>query len=69
MDIISPELGIVFWTILLVLVLVLLLIALINILMNRFNGNDKLIWVLIVLLLPFFGSITYFVIGRSNRIK
>ena len=43
--------------------------ALISNLKNRFNDNDKLIWVLIVLLLPILGSILYFIIGRHQRLN
>ncbi|MFL1011786.1 PLD nuclease N-terminal domain-containing protein [Flavisericum labens] len=43
--------------------------ALINILKNQFNSNDKMIWVLVVLFLPFFGPILYFIIGRPKRLK
>ncbi|MFL0683785.1 MAG: PLDc N-terminal domain-containing protein [Algoriphagus aquaeductus] len=36
---------------------------------SRFaNQNDKLIWILIVLLLPFLGTILWFVIGRGKRV-
>lgn len=36
---------------------------------SRFaNPNDKLIWILIVLLLPFLGTILWFVIGRGKRL-
>ena len=36
---------------------------------SRFaNPNDKLIWILIVLLLPFLGTILWFVIGRGKRV-
>ncbi len=44
-------------------------LALISIVRNEFKGNDKLIWVIIVLLLPFLGSILYFLIGRSKKIN
>ncbi|MGV8091392.1 MAG: PLDc N-terminal domain-containing protein [Mangrovibacterium sp.] len=43
--------------------------ALISILSNSFPGNDKLVWVIVVLFLPVFGSILYFLIGRNKRIK
>lgn len=63
---ISPqELLIVFFTISLILILPVL--ALISILRNEFSGNDKLIWVLVVIFLPFLGSILYFLIGRSKK--
>ena len=45
------------------------LLALISALMNDFPGNEKVIWVLIIIFLPFLGSVLYFLIGRSNRIS
>lgn len=46
------------------------IIALIGIVKNDFPGsNDKLIWILITLLLPFFGPLLYFVFGRPKRLK
>jgi hypothetical protein len=45
------------------------LIALINILSGKFEQNDKLIWVLIILLLPILGSILYFTIGTRSKIS
>lgn len=45
------------------------LIALINVLSNQFTSNDKLIWVLLIIFLPFLGALLYFMIGRSKRIK
>ena len=36
---------------------------------SRFaNSIDKLIWILIVLLLPLLGTILWFAIGRNKRI-
>ena len=49
-------------------VLLLPLMALIDILRNDFKGsNDKVIWVLVVLFVPFLGSLLYFLIGRNQR--
>ena len=45
------------------------LLALISALMNDFRGNDKIIWVLIIIFLPFLGSLLYFLIGRDRRIN
>ncbi|HPB34898.1 MAG: PLDc N-terminal domain-containing protein [Bacteroidales bacterium] len=50
-------------------VIILPLIALIDILRCQFYGNDKLLWVIIVLLFPFFGSILYFIIGSRNKVN
>ena len=45
------------------------LLALISVLMNDFQGNEKIVWVLIVIFLPFLGSLLYFLIGRDKRIN
>jgi len=49
-------------------VILLPLLALISVLMNDFRGNDKIMWVLIIIFLPFLGSLLYFLIGRDKRI-
>lgn len=37
---------------------------------SRFaNSTDKLIWALIVVLVPFLGTILWFVIGRNKRLN
>jgi Phospholipase_D-nuclease N-terminal len=33
------------------------------------EGNDKLTWILIILLVPFFGSVIYYFVRRPQRIK
>ncbi|WP_350067728.1 PLD nuclease N-terminal domain-containing protein [Fulvivirga sp.] len=43
--------------------------ALINCLMNEFEGDNKLIWLLVIIFLPFIGSIIYLLIGRGQQIK
>ena len=43
------------------------LLALISALMSDFPGNEKILWVLIILFLPFLGSVLYFLIGRNQR--
>jgi hypothetical protein len=36
---------------------------------SRFaNRNDRLIWIVIVLLLPFLGTILWFAVGRTKRL-
>lgn len=49
--------------------LVLGVIALIDILKAQFNGYDKLIWVLVVILLPVVGAILYFLIGKKQKLQ
>jgi hypothetical protein len=62
------------WQIILILVAVFLgflptIIALIDILKSQFNGNDKIVWLLVVLFTNFFGTILYFLVGRKQKIK
>jgi len=45
------------------------IIALIDILKSKFNGNDKIVWVLVVLFFNLIGAILYFTIGRNQRVK
>lgn len=45
------------------------LMALISVLKNNFSGNDKLIWVLLIIFLPFLGALLYFLIGKGKAIK
>ena len=44
------------------------LIALIDIQKSKFENNNKLIWIIVVLFLNIIGSILYFAIGRKQRI-
>ncbi|MGD1845239.1 MAG: PLDc N-terminal domain-containing protein [Salibacteraceae bacterium] len=55
--------------ILLLFVAVPFLIALVDIIRHRFQGYYKVIWLLAVLIFPFFGSILYLIFGRSQRIR
>jgi len=45
------------------------ILALIDILKNKFEGNNKIVWVLVVLFFNLIGAILYFAIGRNQRIK
>ena len=60
------------WQIVLILVLLLLLItpiiALVDILKSEFNGNNKLVWTVVVLLGSFVGALLYYLIGRKQKL-
>jgi hypothetical protein len=45
------------------------IIAIIDILKSRFEGNDKLVWFLVVTFLSVPGIILYRVIGKKQKIK
>lgn len=61
------------WQLILILIILLgiipTIIALIDILKSEFKGNNKIVWILIVLLANFFGAVLYFLIGREQKIK
>lgn len=45
------------------------IIALIDIVRNEFSGNNKIVWLLVVLLGNFFGALLYFIIGRKQKLS
>jgi len=45
------------------------ILALVDIIKSDFEGNNKLLWVIIVLLANILGAILYFLIGRDQKIK
>jgi len=61
------------WQIVIVLMILLILllplIALIDILRNEFTGSNKIIWVIVVIVFPIFGTLLYFLIGRQQKIS
>lgn len=48
--------------------LVLWVVALVDIIRSEFSGNNKIIWILVVLLLPLLGAILYFLVGRKQKV-
>ena len=66
----GPELIVILLVLLLLFTpFVLTLIALIDCLKNKFNGSEKVVWVLVIIFFPFIGSILYLTIGKKNAIK
>lgn len=57
------------WQAVMVAVFVLPVIALIHMLRNNFKGRHRLVWVLIIVFLPLFGAIIYFIMGKRYRIE
>jgi len=58
-----------FQLILILFVLLPTIIALIDIVRNEFSGNNKIVWLLVVLLGNFLGAILYFIIGRKQKLS
>ncbi|MDN6343024.1 MAG: PLDc N-terminal domain-containing protein [Lactococcus lactis] len=49
------------------LLIALPIIALIDIIQNEFAGQNKVIWILVVLLLPLLGTILYFIMRKTKN--
>lgn len=45
----------------------LMITALVDIMKSSLQSNDKLLWVLIVILVPVFGAIIYFIMGKRRK--
>lgn len=56
---------------LLMLLLVILpwIVAFIDVLRNEFTGYNKVVWLIAVIFVPFFGPLAYLLIGRNQRIN
>ena len=68
MELLLPDISLILWMFFLFLLPVLIVIALVSALRSNFSDTTtKLIWVLVIILLPFFGPILYFIIGRKQR--
>ena len=53
-----------------VIPVLIVLSALVDVLRNEFDPHqNKLIWVIVIILVPVLGSILYWVIGRNQRVK
>lgn len=63
------SLGLFTWQAIIIVSVLLWIYCLLDILKNKFEQNDKLIWVLVVIFIPTLGSILYLAIGRDKKIK
>ncbi|MCG3176635.1 MAG: hypothetical protein MOGMAGMI_01593 [Candidatus Omnitrophica bacterium] len=48
------------------LALVLAVVAIINVVKSARTGGQKALWIVVILIFPFIGSIVYFVIGNKK---
>lgn len=68
LSVIKSNFYIILWELFLILWIIFLIIASINIAINKFEGNQKIFWLLLCIFVPF-GWLIYFLIGRRQRIK
>ena len=67
MELMSPDTGLILWAVLGLLSIGLFLAALIRLLLTKYmDSNTKLIWTLIILLVPTIGPILFFAMGRKG---
>lgn len=59
--------GITLWLIFSVLLVILVIWALVDLWKKPYPTEKKLIWVLVILIIPYIGAILYFLIGRRSR--
>lgn len=70
MPTISPENGLIIWTAPASIMFFIFLGALINVLKSDFtDSTTKLMWVLVILFVPFIGSIIYFAVGGKHKMQ
>ena len=43
------------------------ILAFIDILRSDFGGNNKIVWLLAVIFVPFIGAVAYFIFGRNSK--
>lgn len=63
------SLGLFTWQALMLVSIGFWIYCLIDILKNKFESNDKIIWILVVILLPILGSILYLFIGKNKKLN
>lgn len=70
MEIDNFDFGLFTWGALSMASLILWVYCLVDLLTSDFSGsNTKLIWIIIVIFLPFIGSILYLSIGRKQKLR
>ena len=63
------ELFVILFIILIPLSLVFWIIAILDLIKRQFNDQSiKIIWALVILLVPFFGSMLYFFVGKKSGV-
>ncbi len=65
----STAIGTVELALILFVFIIPILIALIDILKSEFEGNNKIVWLLVVIFLNFLGALLYYFIGRKQKLK
>ncbi|ADC89909.1 conserved hypothetical protein [Thermocrinis albus DSM 14484] len=52
-----------------ILWIILWVIAIIDVLKSEFTGSNKIVWILVLILIPIIGVIAYSLIGEKQKVK
>ena len=70
MQLITPEYGLILWSIFAICLLAVWILAMASIAKSDFiDYRTKLMWGLVVFFLPLIGTLLYYAIGRNQRIN
>jgi Phospholipase_D-nuclease N-terminal len=70
MELITPEYGLIIWSIFAICLLLVWILAIVSIAKSDFiDHRTKLMWGLVVFFLPYIGTLLYYSIGRNQRIN
>jgi len=66
MELLKPEFSFILPLIMLI-VLGIYIYSLVDILRHEFRGNNKIVWIIVVLMLPLLGVFLYFFLGKKQQ--
>ena len=66
MELLKPEFSFILPLIMLI-VLGIYIYSLVDILRHEFRGNNKIVWIIVVLMLPILGAFLYFLLGKKQQ--
>jgi carbon starvation protein CstA len=66
MELLKPEFSFILPLIMLI-VLGIYIYSLVDILKHEFRGNNKIVWIIVVLMLPLLGVFLYFLLGKKQQ--
>ncbi len=67
MELLKPEFSFILPLIMLI-VLGIYIYSLVDILRHEFRGNNKIVWIIVVLMLPLLGVFLYFLLGKKQQL-
>lgn len=66
-NLIILSIGLMMWQIVVFTYWLFMIFAIIDIVRSKFDGNNKLIWAMVAIFVPF-GGLLYFIFGRKNKV-